>query len=49
LNHTAIEAVIEDLAIKQRVFAQAGEPAPLATLMSNSSCLPAASFLTRLA
>ena len=35
-----IEAVIEDLAIKQRVFAQAGATAPSATLMSNSSCLP---------
>jgi 3-hydroxybutyryl-CoA dehydrogenase len=35
-----IEAVIEDLAIKQRVFAQLGAAAPLGTLMSNSSCLP---------
>jgi 3-hydroxybutyryl-CoA dehydrogenase len=35
-----IEAVIEDLAIKQRVFAQAGIAAPAAILMSNSSCLP---------
>jgi 3-hydroxybutyryl-CoA dehydrogenase len=35
-----IEAVIEDLAIKQRLFAQAGAAAPSATLMSNSSCLP---------
>jgi len=35
-----IEAVIEDLAIKQRVFAHAGAAAPAATLMSNSSCLP---------
>jgi 3-hydroxybutyryl-CoA dehydrogenase len=35
-----IEAVIEELAIKQRVFAQAGTTAPAAILMSNSSCLP---------
>jgi 3-hydroxybutyryl-CoA dehydrogenase len=35
-----IEAVIEDLAIKQRVFAQAGATAPAAILMSNSSSLP---------
>jgi 3-hydroxybutyryl-CoA dehydrogenase len=35
-----IEAVIEDLAIKQLVFAQAGAAAPSAILMSNSSCLP---------
>jgi 3-hydroxybutyryl-CoA dehydrogenase len=35
-----IEAVVEDLAIKQRVFAQAGAVAPSALLMSNSSCLP---------
>ena len=35
-----IEAVIEDLPIKQRVFAHAGAVAPSATLMSNSSCLP---------
>ena len=35
-----IEAVIEDLAVKQRVFAQAGAAAPSATLMSNSSSLP---------
>ena len=35
-----IEAVIEDLAVKQRLFAQAGAIAPSATLLSNSSCLP---------
>ena len=35
-----IEAVVEDLAIKQRIFAQAGATAPAAILMSNSSSLP---------
>lgn len=35
-----IEAVIEDLAVKQRLFAHAGAVAPSATLLSNSSCLP---------
>jgi 3-hydroxybutyryl-CoA dehydrogenase len=35
-----IEAVIEDLAVKQRLFAVAGALAPSATLLSNSSSLP---------